>query len=132
MALEITGTLIKILPIVGGQGQKGPWQKQEFVLETLDPNYPKKVCFTAWGDKVQELASFQIDDVIKATFSAESREYNDRWYTELRAFRIEQGETVTPKTPAAPSRNAYPSTPEPRERQPITQFSEEDTSDLPF
>ena len=52
MALEIVGKLVKILPEVSGQSAKGPWSKQEFILETLEASYPKKVCLTAWGDKV--------------------------------------------------------------------------------
>ena len=92
MALEIVGKLIKVLPEVSGQSQKGPWSKQEFVLETLDASYPKKVCLTAWGDKVADLKQFADGDAIKATLSAESREYNERWYTELRAFRIESAD----------------------------------------
>ena len=92
MALELVGKLIKVLPEVSGQSQKGPWSKQEFVIETLDASYPKKVCLTAWGDKVADLKQFATGDTLKATFSAESREYNERWYTELRAFRIELSE----------------------------------------
>lgn len=48
--LSITGKVIKILPQQTGQGAKGSWFKQEFVIETND-QYPKKVCFSAWGDR---------------------------------------------------------------------------------
>ena len=57
MALELTGTLIKILPEVTGAGKNGSWVKQEFVLETAD-QYPKKVCLSLWGDKVSDLKKY--------------------------------------------------------------------------
>jgi hypothetical protein len=52
-----------------GAEPEGPWSKQEFVLETLDASYPKKVCLTAWGDKVADLKQFSDGDAIKATFT---------------------------------------------------------------
>jgi len=138
MALELVGKLIKILPEVSGQSAKGSWSKQEFVLETLDPSYPKKVCLTAWGDKVADLKSFNLDDTIKATFSAESREYNERWYTELRAFRIEQGdggqESRSANQAPAQSRPAVQSAPARAASSPMPFSStfDEETNDLPF
>jgi hypothetical protein len=140
MALELVGKLIKILPEVSGQSQKGAWSKQEFVLETLDPSYPKKVCLTAWGDKVADLKSFSLDDTIKATFSAESREYNERWYTELRAFRIEQGDGGSSSgqesrpSSSAPARPAAQPAPARAASSPMPFSSsfDEETNDLPF
>jgi hypothetical protein len=88
MALEITGKLIKILNPQTGNGKNGTWQKQEFVIETPD-QYPKKVCISAWGEKVDELKNFSIGDNLKVSVNLESREYNEKWYTDARAWRIE-------------------------------------------
>lgn len=139
MALELVGKLIKVLPEVSGQSQKGPWSKQEFVLETLDASYPKKVCLTAWGDKVADLKQFADGDTLKATFSAESREYNERWYTELRAFRIELTEGDGGMASTAPSRPASAQQPQSRPAQqsqpaamPFNAAFDEESNDLPF
>ena len=142
MALEIVGKLIKVLPEISGQSQRGPWSKQEFVLETLDASYPKKVCLTAWGDKVADLKQFGDGDTIKASFSAESREYNDRWFTELRAFRIEGAEgggqdsgagysapASRPAQQAAPSRPAQQNQPA---GMPFNTTFDDESNDLPF
>ncbi len=145
MALELVGKLVKILPEVTGQGKNGPWNKQEFVLETLDTQYPKKVCMTAWGDKAGDLKQFADGDMIKATFSPESREYNERWYTELRAYRIETGEGASagnegggggyaapasrPASAPAAQRPAQPSQPA---GMPFNTTFEDDSNDLPF
>jgi hypothetical protein len=88
MALEITGKLYKILAEQTGSGKNGNWVKQEFVIETTE-QYPKKICCSAWGDKVGSLKSLQPGDMLKVSFNLESREYNERWYTDIRAWKIE-------------------------------------------
>jgi hypothetical protein len=90
MALELSGKLIKKLPEVTGTGKNGTnWIKQEFVLETQD-QYPKKICMSVWGDKTQDLAPVQEGEIVKVQFNVESREYNERWYTEIRAYRLDR------------------------------------------
>lgn len=139
MAHELVGKLIKVLPEVSGQGKNGPWSKQEFVIETLESQYPKKVCMTAWGEKVNDLKQFADGDTLKATFSAESREYNERWYTELRAFRIELVEgdgglgAATPSRPATAQQS--PSRPAQQNQPAAVSFNaafDEESNDLPF
>ena len=93
MALELSGKLLQKLPAQSGQSSRGAWSKQEFVVETLE-NYPRKVCASVWGeDKVKELNAIADGEVIKVSFNLESRPFNDRWYTDVRAWRIERGGT---------------------------------------
>ena len=33
----------------------------------------------------------QLDDVVTVSFDIESREFNGRWYTSIRAWKIQQG-----------------------------------------
>jgi hypothetical protein len=131
MALDLTGTLIKVLPEVTGAGKNGSWVKQEFVLETAD-QYPKKVCLSLWGDKVGELKKYALGDNLTASINLESREYNERWYTEARAWRLELAGNAEGNSNQGPIVNAMPkeqiaTTPLPAAMQ---SFSEED--DLPF
>ena len=88
MALEITGRIVKILSAQTGAGKNGNWVKQEFVIETSE-QYPKKICCSAWGDKAEALKNYSTGDVVKVSFNLESREYNERWYTDVRAWKIE-------------------------------------------
>lgn len=93
MALEITGKLISKLSLLTGTSKSGNnWQKQEFVIETLD-QYPKKVCAQLWGDKTDQLSQFEIGSTLKVSFDVESREFNGKWYTDLRAWKIEPATT---------------------------------------
>ena len=83
MALEIEGTLAQKLPVQSGSSARGPWAKQEFVLEFPDGNFTAKACFTAWGqEKVQDLDKYQVGDKVKVSFNLKSREYNGRWYND--------------------------------------------------
>jgi hypothetical protein len=138
MALELVGKLIKVLPEVTGQGKNGPWNKQEFVIETMDSQYPKKVCMTAWGDKANDLKQFADGDTLKATFSAESREYNERWYTELRAFRIEAADDnggvgySAPARPAQQPQSRPASQGQPSAMQQFNSAFDDESNDLPF
>lgn len=106
MSLEITGKLVKLLPEQSGQGRNGRWVKQEFVVETQE-QYPKKVCFSAWNDKIDALKSLTPGELLTVSFNAESREYNERWYTDLRAWKITAGNSTsgsqTNQTPPPPT-----------------------------
>ncbi len=96
--MEIEGKLFKILEPITGEGRNGTWKKQSFVIE-VQSDFPKKVCFTVWGDKIA-LNSFTESDTVKVFFDAESREYNNNWYTDLKCWKIElsaPGNVAPPK-----------------------------------
>lgn len=84
--MDISGKIIQVLPPQTGQGKNGTWKKQEFILETGD-NYPKKVCIAVWGDKI-DLNSFKSGDAVDVSFDVESREFNGRWYTDVKAWKV--------------------------------------------
>lgn len=84
--MEITGTVVNLLPLQTGQGKNGVWKKQEFILETPG-QYPKKVCLSLWGEKVDE-TRISVGEKITASINIESREYNGRWYTDVRAWKV--------------------------------------------
>ena len=90
MAMELEGKIAQKLAVQTGTSARGTWSKQEFVLEYQDGSFPAQVCMNVWGDdKVRELDKYQVGDKIKASIKVSSREYNGRWYTDVRAWRIE-------------------------------------------
>ena len=84
--MEINGKIIQLLPEVSGESAKGPWRKQEYIIET-DGQYPKKVCFMAWSDKIDEFAIKEGEN-LAVSIDIESREYNGRWYTDVKAWKV--------------------------------------------
>ena len=138
MALEIEGTLAQKLPVQSGNSARGPWDKQEFILEYPDGNFTAKACFTAWGqDKVQDLGKYQVGDKVKVSFNLKSREYNGRWYNDLQIWKIAPAgaQPAAPAQPAPQARSfaqapAYQQAPAPTlEDMPA---DSEGAEDLPF
>ena len=95
--MEIEGTIHRVLAVVKGQSARGEWQKQEIVVEQPG-DYNRKVCLSFWGDRVLDAAKLREGDKISASVNLESREYNGRWFTEVRVWRIQQQQ---PPQPAA-------------------------------
>ena len=97
MALEIEGRIARKLNVQTGTSSRGAWSKQEFVIEYQEGNFPTQLCMNVWGDdKVRELDKYQVGDKVKISFNLSSREYNGRWYTDVRAWRIEPAGQVQP------------------------------------
>lgn len=87
--MEISGKLIKILQEVRGESQRGPWVRGGFVIET-DGEYPRQVAFTTFGeDRLAMVKSLALNSAVVVNFNPESREYEGRWYTDLRCTRIQ-------------------------------------------
>ena len=106
MSLEIEGKIIRKLNVQTGVSQRGNWSKQEFIIEYQEGSYPSQACFNVWGeDKVKDLERFQIGDSVKVSFNVSSREYNGRWYTDLRAWKIDAAgsQPVSAPQTAAPA-----------------------------
>lgn len=88
--MELTGTILQLMPEVNGQGRNGnTWRKREFILE-IPGQYPKKVCISVWGDKIDQFP-MQQGQQVTASIDVESREYNGRWYTEVKAWKMVSG-----------------------------------------
>ncbi|MBR5250078.1 MAG: DUF3127 domain-containing protein [Bacteroidales bacterium] len=133
MALDLVARLIRKMPVQSGSTARGEWSKQEFVVETLDM-YPRKVCMSVWGaDKISELKNFAEGETLRFSLNIESREYNNRWYTDVRAWKIDRNTETAPV--AAPAYPASPASPaEMPSSTPMVSGADlgEQEDDLPF
>lgn len=120
--LEITGKIVQIDEPVKGQSAKGEWKKQQFILET-DDQYPKKICFINWNDKVG-LSNIKPGTKVTVSFNAESREYNGRWYTDLKVWKMDVETGGSNDIPPPPPMNV--------DDVPPPNYEELDEGDLPF
>ena len=107
MELKIKGTVKQILEEQSGEGKNGPWRKRDFILETPG-KYPRKVCITQWGDKIDE-ADVQEDEALIVHIDIQSREYKGNWYTDVKAWKVERpGEGEAQRSgPPKPSEELY-------------------------
>lgn len=124
--MNIEGKFIRLGNLVEGTSARGAWRKQELIIETIE-QYPKQVCLLCWGDTIDALATLNEGDVIKAGISIESREFNGKWYTDVRAFGlglVSSAPVVEQKIPAP--------TPAPQPTYQQADFFAEQADDLPF
>jgi hypothetical protein len=100
--MEISGKIIQVLPEQGGVSKTSgkEWKLQAYVLETQE-QYPRKVHFEVFGEDRIKANPCKLDDIVTVSFDIESREFNGRWYTSVRAWKIEQGVVETAAAPAA-------------------------------
>lgn len=131
-----------MLPLQQGTSTRSgnPWTLKTFILETQDGNYPRRVAIEVFGDQRIADNPAEVDQVVTVSFDLESREFNGRWYTSVRAWKILQGvqtqaAPVQPATPAAPAAPAAPVSEAPE--APVTNTfdavaAQGDDTDLPF
>lgn len=120
--MQFIAKLVQVLPVQSGMGKNGEWKRQNIIVET-DGMYPKKICVTLWGDKVGDANLLQEGNMLDISFDLESREFNGRWYTDVRAWKVEIAGTAGNAGPM-PGNNPAPTTP--------VNFSGDSGDDLPF
>lgn len=105
--MELTGRLVQVLEEQGGEGKNGKWAKCDFVIEVPHEKYPKKVCITAWNDLIGTIKATPIESTITVSFDISSREYNGRWYTDVKAWKVEGGSGGGGSQPARSTNSNY-------------------------
>ena len=138
--MEIEGRIIADLPLQSGTSRAGnPWKKKEWVLETFG-QYPKKVCFNALGDRIDQM-QLEVGKDYSVSIDIESREYNGRWYTDVRAFAArpyvpagggDNYNSVPPATPVQPVADPYTQPQQGVMNAPQFSSAGNDAEDLPF
>lgn len=130
--MEITGKLIAALPTRSGVSQKSgnPWQSREYVMETPG-QYPKKMCFTVFGEERLKQFALHRGDEVTVKFDIDAHEYNGRWYNTITAYdvvRLNPQPTTTQTQQAVVQQQAAPA-PFPPPQQ---QNNGGETDNLPF
>jgi hypothetical protein len=104
--MQLTAKLYQVLPAQTGSGKNGQWKKQDIIVET-EGQYPKKVCVTVWGDKI-DIDKLQPGSLLKIDFDVESREFNGKWYTDVKAWKIDvDSGAASSSKPAKPEDLTY-------------------------
>lgn len=86
--MEIQGRIIAVLPERSGVSARGEWKSQEFVIETVDSQYPRKMVFTVFGaDRLQRFA-IQGGQDVTVSFDIDAHEWNGRWFNDIRAYDV--------------------------------------------
>lgn len=86
--MDIQGKVIKILGTQQFASRKdgSAVVKNSFVVETQE-QYPKKVCIVVFGEQRYADMHIVMGGSYTISCDVESREFNDKWYTEVSAWR---------------------------------------------
>lgn len=124
--MQVIAKLLQKLPLQTGQGKNGTWQKQDLIVET-DGQYPKKICLSLWGDKFSNIALTE-QHTYKFDIDLESREFSGRWFTDVKAWRIEAFDASSHSQTTTNNTNNLENLP------PLSGFdqADDDDGDLPF
>ncbi|MCD8072702.1 MAG: DUF3127 domain-containing protein [Alistipes sp.] len=125
--MEIEATVVKLLPVVKGTSARGEWTKQEVILEQPG-EFGRKLCVSFWGDKALDAATLKEGETVTVSLNLESREFNGRWYTEARVWKMTKAAPAH-GTPFAPPTADFP--PLPAEEE-AGVSGEDSFDDLPF
>lgn len=86
MAYELTGT-VKV--IYDEQTFASGFNKREFVVTDEADKYPQDIKFECLKEKVELVSKLKKGDKVKVTFDLNGREWNEKYYVNLVAWRIE-------------------------------------------
>ena len=126
--MEFEGTVYRILPLTKGTSARGEWQRQDVVFDMPDGNYTRKICVTFFN-RPDDVAKLKEGAAYRVSVNIESREYNGRWYTDIRAWRLQPVQPEAPQA-AAPMPDLPPFGEEPGFGSGATAAA--NTDDLPF
>lgn len=111
--MEFKGRIMKVLPVTSGTSQNGKeWKKQEFVFEYFEQQtdrYSDKVCLSIMNDRIAEYDLHENDEVLIG-FGHSIREYQGRYFNELRLYKFQKLTQAQPepKTAQGQERNPEP------------------------
>lgn len=139
--MEFTGRIIKVLDQRSGVSSKtgNPWKMQDFVIEETVGQFPKKMVFNVFGEENLNRFNIQEGQELTVSFDINAREYNGRWYNDVRVWNVVAAAPAQPI--AAQPADAQPqvAAPFPPADQPAAQPAQasfetaaDDSSDLPF
>ncbi len=99
--MDITGKVIAIMEARSGVSARtgNPWMMQDYVIE-VPGNFPRKMLFNVFGEERIKQFNIQLNEEITVQFDIDAREYNGRWFNDIRAYNIIRGQ-VAQTVPAA-------------------------------
>ena len=95
MSYELTGKLHKKYET---ESKSEKFQAREFVVETMDGSYNQYIKFQLTQDRCDAVENFQEGQQIKVHFDLRGREWNEKYFTNLNAWRLEAVSSAPPQT----------------------------------
>lgn len=139
--MEFTGRIIKVLDQRAGVSSRtgNPWKMQDFVIEETVGQFPKRMVFNVFGEENLNRFNIQEGQELTVSFDINAREYNGRWYNDVRVWNVVAAAAAQPVAAAQPAVAAQPAAPfPPADQVPAApaqnafEAAPDESSDLPF
>lgn len=125
--MEFEGTVYKILPAASGTSARGPWQRQDVIFDYSDGgSFSRKMCVTFFN-RAEDVAKLREGSRYTVSVNIDAREFNGRWFTDIRAWRLQPVEAA-----AAPEAPAMPDLPPLQAEPTYATAPAQEVDDLPF
>lgn len=95
--MELTGKIIAVMPAKSGISTRtgNAWVTQEYVIE-VPGQFPRRCVFSVFGEDRIKQFNIQSGDDITIQFDIDAREFNGRWYNDVRVYNIYRGQNSHP------------------------------------
>ena len=134
--MEFTCRIIAVLEARSGTARTtgNPWMMQDYVIEETVGQYPKRMCFNVFGEDKIKNFNIQVGQELTVSFDVNAREYQGRWYNDIRAWKVEPAAQAAAPAQPIPAAAPFPpaETAAPATSAAASFESSDDTSDLPF
>lgn len=130
MSFEVEGTLHKKFDT---ENKTETFQAREFVIKT-EGQYPQFIKFQLTQDRCQTVDPFNEGDLIKVHFDLRGREWNEKYFTNLNAWRIEKqsAQEAATENPASSKDSSFPEASNMPVNDSSSSQGNDDFDDLPF
>ncbi len=103
--IEVIGKIIKVYEPKGGVSNRtgNKWMSQNFVIEETGSNtqYPRACEFRVFGeDRINQFA-IKAGDTVHVWLDINARPWNDKYITDISAYRVDHVDPNTVSQPAA-------------------------------
>lgn len=90
--MDLTGKIIAVLQARSGISQRtgNSWMTQEYVME-IPGQYPRHMVFNIFGEDRIKQFNIQVGEDVTVSFDIDAREYNGRWFNDIRAYNVVRG-----------------------------------------
>lgn len=131
--MEFQGKIIWIGDKRQGVSSKGTaWSSQDYAVQDATQKYPRTMCFNVFGeDRIKEF-NIRMDEEVKVSFDIDARQYNGKFYNDIRAWKVERPNAAQAMQPS-PQQTAFQDHFPPAQQQAAAQGQQDSEGDnLPF
>lgn len=105
--MEFTGKVIWMGEKRQGTSSAGKaWAAQEYAVQDAMQQHPRTICFNVLGEEKIKEFNIRLGEELKVYFDINAREYNGRYFNDVRAWKVERPNAAQTMQPA-PQQSAF-------------------------